>query len=51
MALLPCSYGALKQCNTLLNDNDYSILYINNNQSKLIQVKNQFYSSIHSINF
>lgn len=51
VALLPCSYGALKQCNTLLNDNDYSILYINNNQSKLIQVKNQFYSSIHSINF
>ncbi len=51
VTLLPCSYGALKHCNTLLADGDYSILYINNTESKLILVKNQFYQNIQLINF
>lgn len=49
--LLPLGFWTIKQCNTLVSDSEYSILYIHNTESKLILVKNGFYHHIELINF
>lgn len=50
ITILPWSYGTVQQLNMQFPMEDYFILYIEKNFSKLIKIKDGFYSSTQSIN-
>ncbi len=50
ITILPCSFWTLQQLNIQFPNDDYYILYIHKNFSKIIKIKDGFYSSTQSIN-